>query len=138
MDLNRIDPDKAKMYWEQLHKELKGKTLEIETWSLKGRSGHFYARSVSDRVFIEGKGIKGIRTIAFPEFEKAARYYNYYIDDVAGVKQRMRDDVGYNTPYILTLIHYLLEEAPKVPEPEPEPPKKQPERQVYYRSRKRY
>jgi len=135
--LNRIEPDKAKQYWERLHNELKGKNLEIETWSLKGRSGHFYARSVSDRIFIEGKGIKGVRTIAFPEFEKAAKYYNDYIDDVASVKQKMRDDVGYNTPYILTLIHHVLEDAPEILEPEPEPPKK-PQRTVYYRSRKRY
>jgi uncharacterized protein (DUF1330 family) len=84
-------------------------SLELETWALKPRGGRFYARAASDRIFIEGKAVKGIRTISFPSFEKAAKYYNDYIDDVPGVKQRMRDEVGYNTQYILTLIHHVLE-----------------------------
>ncbi len=124
-------------YWDKLQAELKGKTLELETWAIPPRSGSFYARSVSDRVFIEGKSIKGIRTIAYPEFEKLAKYYNDYIDGVAGVKQKMRDELGYNTPYILTLLHHIVEE-PSVGEPEEEAPKKVvPERKKFYRSRPR-
>ena len=49
-----------------------------------------------------------ICTIAFPDFEKVANYYNDYIDDVPGIKQKMRNEVGYNTQYILTLIHHVL------------------------------
>jgi hypothetical protein len=113
--LIHLKPDKIRDCWEQLQAELKIGNLELETWSLKPREGHFYARGVSDRVFVEGKGVKGIRTISFPEFEKAAKYYNDYVDDVPGIKQKLRDDVGYNTQYILTLIHHVLEK-PKVSE----------------------
>lgn len=101
--------DKIKEYWEQLQSELKSGNLELETWALIPREGHFYARGVSDRVFVEGKGVKGIRSIAFPEFEKVAKHYNDYIDNAPGIKQKIRDEVGYNTQYILTLIHHVLE-----------------------------
>ena len=125
----------AREYWEKLQTELKGKTLELKTWAIPPRSGSFYARAVSDRIFIEGKIIKGIRSIAFLEFEKLAKYYNDYLDGTVGVKQKMRDELGYNTPYVLTLLHHVLEEAP-AEEPEPEAPKKAaPERKKYYRSR---
>jgi len=105
--LIRLQPKEIRNYWQQLQAELSS-NLELETWSLKTRSGRFYARAASDRIFIEGKGIKGIRTIAFPEFEKVALDYNDYIDDVPGIKQKMRNEVGYNTQYILTLIHHVL------------------------------
>ena len=115
--LIHLQLNKIRQYWEQIQTELKINNLELETWSLEPRTGHFYARAVSDRVFIEGKGIKGIRTISFPEFEKVAKYYNDYVDRVAGVKQRMRDECGYNTSYILTLIHRVLEKGDPVPVP---------------------
>jgi hypothetical protein len=113
--LIRLESGKIRVYWDRLQDELKGGGLELETWALEPRSGHFYARAVSDRVFIEGKGIKGIRTIGFPDFEKAAKHYNDYIDEAPGIKQKMRDEVGYNTPYALTLIHHIIEKG----EPEP-------------------
>lgn len=133
-----LQQNKTKEYWEQIQTELKTGSLEIETWSFEPRSGHFYARSVSDRVFIEGKGIKGIRTIRYEEFEKVATHYNDYIDEVSGTKQKLRDEVGYNTTYILTLIHRVLElENQPKPEPEPEPPKKvEPLRIRHYRTRR--
>lgn len=106
--MKRLQPKEIRNYWLKLQEELANSNLELETWSLRPRSGHFYARAASDRIFIEGKGIKGIRTIAFPEFEKVAMYYNEYIDDVAGIKQKIRNEVGYNTQYILTLIHHVL------------------------------
>ena len=121
-------------YWEKLQAELKGKNLELETWAIPPRSGSFYARAVSDRVFIEGKSIKGIRTIAFSEFEKLAKYYNDYVDGTVGVKQKMRDELGYNTPYILTLLNHILEEKP-VEEVEPVTKKKAAPVQKHYRSR---
>ena len=132
----RIQPNKVRDYWERLQAELKIGNLELETWALKNRGGRFYARAASDRIFIEGKGIKGIRSIGFPEFEKAAKYYNDYIDDVAGIKQKMRDEIGYNTQYLQTLIHHILEkkEAPP-PEPTPIAPRK-PESVRHYRSRR--
>jgi hypothetical protein len=105
--LKRLQPKEIGNYWKQLQAELSS-NVELETWALIPRSGRFYARAASDRIFIEGKGIKGIRTIAFPEFEKVAKYYNDYIDDVSGIKQKMRNEVGYNTQYILTLIHHVL------------------------------
>ena len=136
--LIHLQPNKTKQYWEQIQAELKTGNLELETWSLEPRSGHFYARAVSDRVFIEGKGIKGIRTIKYAEFEKAAAHYNDYIDEVPGTKQKLRDEVGYNTTYILTLLHRALElESQPKPEPEPEPPKKvEPIRIRHYRTRR--
>jgi len=103
----RLQPKEIGNYWKQLQEELSS-NLELETWALKPRSGRFYARAASDRILIEGKGIKGIRTIAFPDFEKVAKYYNDYIDDVPGIKQKMRNEVGYNTQYVLTLIHHVL------------------------------
>jgi hypothetical protein len=105
---------------------------------MEPRSGHFYARAVSDRVFIEGKGIKGIRTIRFEEFEKAAAHYNDYVDDVPGTKQKLRDEVGYNTTYVLTLLHRAIEEESKPPEADPEPVIKKPEpiRIRHYRTRR--
>ena len=125
-------------YWDKLQAELKGKNLELETWAIPPRSGSFYARAVSDRVFIEGKSIKGIRTITFSEFEKLAKYYNDYIDGIVGVKQKMRDELGYNTPYILTLLNHIIEAAPSE-EPEPVAPKKAvPEIKYYRTSRRRY
>jgi len=125
-----------KDHWDRLQAELKGKTLELETWAIPPRKGSFYARAVSDRVFVEGKSIKGIRTISFPEFVKLAKYYNDYIDSVPGVKQRMRDELGYNTPYVLTLLHHILEEPPT--EPEPEAPRRAvSEPRQYYKSRPR-
>ena len=105
--MKRLQPKEIGNYWKQLQAELSS-NVELETWALIPRSGRFYARAASDRIFIEGKGIKGIRTIAFPEFEKVAKYYNDYIDDVSGIKQKMRNEVGYNTQYILTLIHHVL------------------------------
>ena len=134
--MNYIKQEDVRGCWERLQGRLSGKTLEIETWSIPSRSGSFYARAVSDRVFIEGKNIKGIRTVSYPEFEKLARYYNDYLDGVAEVKQRMRGDVGYNTPYVLSLLHYVLEtpeeEAPPEPEKRPEPVRKR-----FYRARTR-
>jgi len=124
--LIRLESGKTRAYWDRLQDELRGNSLEMETWALEPRSGHFYARGVSDRVFIEGKGIKGIRTIGFPEFEKVAKHYNDYLDEAPGVKQRMRDEVGYNTSYVLTLIHHVLERG----EPEPKEPTPKPERPV--------
>ncbi len=109
--------------------------MNIETWAIPSRSGSFYARAVSDRVFIEGKNIKGIRTVSYPEFEKLAKYYNDYVNGVAEVKQKMRDDVGYNTPYILSLLHYILEtpvEKEEAPEPVERP---EPEKVKHYRPR---
>ncbi|MCX6653580.1 MAG: hypothetical protein NTY03_00510, partial [Candidatus Bathyarchaeota archaeon] len=50
---------------------------------------------------------------------------NDYLDEVSGVKQRMRDEVGYNTSYTLTLIHHVLEMG----EPEPKEPTHEPPRQ---------
>ncbi len=132
-----IQENKIKEYWEKLQSELKGKTLELETWAIPPRKGSFYARGVSDRVFIEGKSIKGIRTITFAEFEKLAKYYNDYVDGVAGVKQKLRDELGYNTPYVLTLLHYCLEEAPVVEEEEPIVKKKATPEIRHYRSRPR-
>lgn len=136
--MSHIQPNKIRQYWENLQAELKKGTLDLETWALEPTGGHFYARAVSDRVFIEGKGIKGIRTVGFPEFEKAAKHYNDYVDGAAGVKQKLRDEVGYNTSYILTLIHHALEvEASPPAEEEPEPPKKpEPIRIRHYRSRR--
>jgi hypothetical protein len=112
--------------------------LELETWALKPTGGHFYARAVSDRVFIEGKGIKGIRTVGYPEFEKVAKHYNDFIEGVTGTKQKMRDECGYNTSYILTLIHHAMEREATAPvEPEPEVRKKvEPIRMWHYRSRR--
>lgn len=98
-------------YWETLETELREGTLELETWALKPRSGSFYARAVSDRIFIEGKGIKGIRTIGFQEFSKTCEYYNDYVENVSGIKLKIRNEIGYNTPYILTLIHYVIEKV---------------------------
>ena len=134
----RLQPNMIRYYWDKLQTELKNSSLELETWALKPRSGHFYARAVSDRVFIEGKGIKGIRTIGFPEFEKVAKYYNDYIDDAANIKQKMRDECGYNTSYILTLIHHVLEKKePDSVEQVPEVQKKiEPVRVKHYRSRR--
>jgi hypothetical protein len=136
--LSHIQPNRIREYWDLLQAELKKGNLDLETWALEPTGGHFYARAVSDRVFIEGKGIKGIRTVGFPEFEKAAKQYNDYVDSVAGVKQKLRDDVGYNTSYILTLIHYALEVKASAPtEQEPEKPKKPEKIRVrHYRSRR--
>lgn len=133
-----LQENKTRKYWEQIQEELKGGHVEVETWSLEPRTGHFYARAVSDRIFIEGKGIKGIRTIRYEEFEKAATHYNDYINEVPGTKQKLRDEIGYNTTYILTLIHRALEEENK-PRPEPEEPvvrKPEPIRTVHYRTRR--
>ena len=124
----------TKEYWEKLQAELKGKTLELETWAIPLRSGSFYARAVSDRIFIEGKSIKGIRTITFSEFEKLTKYYNDYVDGILGVKQKMRDEIGYNTPYILTLLNHILEEVP-AEESELVAPKKTATEHKHYRSR---
>jgi len=136
--LIHLQPNKTKQYWAQIQAELKTGNLELETWSMEPRTGHFYARAVSDRIFIEGKGIKGIRTIRYEEFEKAAAHYNDYIDEVPGTKQKLRDEVGYNTTYILTLLHRALElESQPKTEPEPEPPKKvEPIRIRHYRTRR--
>jgi len=131
--LIRLQPNNIRDYWEQLQAELKSGNLELETWALRPREGRFYARAASDRIFIEGKGVKGIRSIAFPEFEKVAKYYNDYIDDVLGIKQRIRDEVGYNTQYILTLIHHVLEK-PEVSHPEVDT--ETPERAEHERSRR--
>ena len=136
--MSHLQPNKIRAYWDQLQTELKKGNLDLETWALEPTGGHFYARAVSDRVFIEGKGIKGIRTVGFPEFEKAAKHYNDYIDGVSGVKQKLRDEVGYNTSYILTLIHHALEVEKTIPtelEPEP-PPKPEKIRVRHYRSRR--
>jgi hypothetical protein len=136
--LIHLQTNMARRYWDLLQTELKANNLELETWALKPTGGHFYARAVSDRVFIEGKGIKGIRTVGFPEFEKVAKYYNDFIEGVAGTKQKMRDECGYNTSYILTLIHHALEREATVPvELEPEIRKKvEPIRIRHYRSRR--
>jgi len=135
--LSHIQQSKIKQFWEQLQTEMKKGTLDLETWTLEPTGGHFYARAVSDRVFIEGKGIKGIRTVAYPEFEKVATHYNELLDGVAGVKQKLRDEVGYNTTYIITLIHHALEMEATPPEPEPEVRKKpEPIRVRHYRSRR--
>jgi hypothetical protein len=136
--LKHLQLKKTRQYWEQIQAELKTNNLELETWALEPRSGHFYARTVSDRVFIEGKGIKGIRTVGYPEFEKVATYYNDYIDDVPGTKQKMRDSCGYNTTYILTLLHRVLEQGdPAPPEPVPVVERKvEPLRLKYTRTRR--
>ena len=132
-----IQPNMTREYWDRLQAELKDGPKEMSTWAIPPREGSFYARAASDRVFIEGKTIKGIRTIAYPEFEKLSKHYNEYLDGAAGVKQKMREELGYNTPYLLTLLHHAVEEAP-AEEPEPEAPKKpQPERVVHYRPRPR-
>ena len=132
-----LQETKIRECWDKLQAELKGKTIELETWAIPPREGSFYARGVSDRVFIEGKSIKGIRTITFPEFEKLAKFYNDYVDGVSGVKQKMRGELGYNTPYILTLIHHSLEDTPVEQEEEPVVKKKAPPEIVHYRSRPR-
>jgi hypothetical protein len=136
--LSHLQPNRVREYWDQLQAELKKGNLDLETWALEPTGGHFYARAVSDRVFIEGKGIKGIRTVGFPEFEKAAKYYNGFINGEAGIKQKLRDEVGYNTSYIITLLHHALEVEAITPiESEPEPPKKpEPIRVRHYRSRR--
>ena len=107
--LIKLQSTKVKQYWDQIQTLLKEGTIELKTWSMEPREGSFYARGAADRVMIDGKGIKGIRMIGFPEFEKVAKYYNDYIDEVAGIKQKMRDECGYNTSYILTLIHHALD-----------------------------
>jgi len=136
--LNYLKPGDVRASWERLQGLLKGKTLTVETWAIPERSGSFYARAVSDRVFIEGKNIKGIRTVSFPEWEKMAKYYNDYVNDVEGVKQKMRDDVGYNTPYILSLVHFVLEAPEEVAEEEPEPVERaKPEPVKHYKPRPR-
>jgi hypothetical protein len=139
--LIHLQENKTRKYWEQIQDELKNGHVEVETWSLEPRTGHFYARAVSDRIFIEGKGIKGIRTIRYEEFEKAAAHYNDYVNEVPGTKQKLRDEVGYNTTYILTFIHRALEEESKPkaeaePEPEPVSRKVAPVRVRHYRSRR--
>ena len=136
--MSHLQPNRIREYWDLLQAELKKGNLDLETWALEPTGGHFYARAVSDRVFIEGKGIKGIRTVGFPEFEKAAKHYNDYVNGVSGIKQKLRDEVGYNTSYILTLIHHAIEiEASAPNEQEPEPPKKpEPIRVRHYRSRR--
>jgi hypothetical protein len=49
----------------------------------------------------------------------------------------MRGELGYNTPYILTLIHHSLEDAPVEQEEEPVIKKKAHPEIVHYRSRPR-
>ena len=112
--MSHIKIENVKRYWQQIQDELKDGSLEIETWSKDPRGGRFYARGVSDRVFIEGKGIKGIRAITFSEFEKVAAYYNDYVDEVPGIRQKLRNIGGYNTTYILTLLHRVLEQGEPV------------------------
>jgi hypothetical protein len=127
--LSHIIVENTKRYWQQIQDELKDGSVEIETWSMEPRSGHFYARVASDRVFIEGKGIKGIRTITFSEFERVAAFYNDYVDEVPGVRQKLRNAGGYNTTYILTLLHRVLGQS----EPPLREPVKEPERDTSLR-----
>ncbi|MCX6649710.1 MAG: hypothetical protein NTV61_10050, partial [Candidatus Bathyarchaeota archaeon] len=71
--------------------------------------------------------------------EKAAKHYNDFIEGVAGTKQKLRDEVGYNTSYILTLIHHAIEKEATAPPAEPEPEvrkKPEPMRVRHYRSRR--
>lgn len=114
----RLQSNAIREIWDSLHAELKESEIDLETWALVPREGLFHARSVSDRIFVEGKGVKGIRAIAYPDFEKVAKNYNDYIDDVPGIKKKIRDEVGYNTQFILTLIHYVLEKKAPVVEAE--------------------
>jgi len=95
-------------------------SIKFETWGKEEKGSGFYARAAADRINVEGKSVKGIRNVGFDEFERVAALYNDLLDDAPGVKQKMRQEGGYNTQYILTFIRWVLE---RMSEPAPEEPK---------------
>jgi hypothetical protein len=130
----------TRKYWDRLLLELKAEgNLKFDTWGKEEKAGSFYARAAADRINVEGKSIKGIRNVSYDEFERVTGLYNDFLDDAAGVKQKMRQEGGYNTPYILTFIHWILERMGDPAPEEPVPVKKDyglPEVK-HYKSRRR-
>jgi hypothetical protein len=92
--------------WEVIKSYLSNKSVELETWGhYRSSKQQFFARLNKDRIIITGKSFNGHREISFKEFECVAKHYDDYIQGVKGTRKTIRDNCGYNSSYIITLIH---------------------------------
>lgn len=57
---------------------------------------------------VETAQINGERRIDFNQFRCVAHFYNKYVLGIKGIRPKMRDHCGWNTSYIISLIHHLL------------------------------
>jgi len=48
------------------------------------------------------------RRIDFDQFRCIAQLYNEYVLEIKGIRPKMRDRCGWNTSYLISLIHHLL------------------------------
>jgi len=102
----RVDSKRVCWCWNRLIKELGQNGVELKTWSrFKPREIPFRVRTKGSVIVIEGPGISPPRIITFKEFECVYKLYNDYIAGVAGIRPRIRDRCGFNSSYIITLIH---------------------------------
>ena len=87
---------------------LRGQTFQ--TWSVYRPSNRpFTARSIGEAIIIESPSIMGLRSIHYQEFECVFSLYNDYVNRVDGLRKHMRDKCGFNSSYLLTLIHEIYQ-----------------------------
>jgi hypothetical protein len=103
--------------WERLLENIGPDGNDFVIFSIKRRKeiGYFHARAegqhiVVDRAegHIETSKINGERRMDFNQFRCVAKYYNDYVCGIKGIRPKMIDSCGFNTSYIISLIHYLL------------------------------
>ena len=105
-----IDLNIVSEYWTRIISELGPGGLELTTWSVYRPKGiHFTARASGDAIVVEGPSISSSRIISYREFECVAKLYNAYIGGVAGIRPTIRDRCGWNSSYVITLIHEFCE-----------------------------
>lgn len=105
-----VDSNRVCECWVGLMNELGQNGRELKTWSLlRPRELPFKARAKGNVIVVEGPRISPPRIITIKEFECTYKLYNGYIDGVTGIRQKIRDKCGFNSSYIITLIHQFCQ-----------------------------
>lgn len=114
--LNQKDLSDIPQAWNLVLKALGGTGMEIQAVSRRDGYGcFFHARSKQNSIQVEPSAentpscnISTTRTITFEAFERVAKNYNPYARGVKGVRETIRDTCGWNSSYILSIIHKIL------------------------------
>ena len=105
MKVNRISE-----CWGVILRELRYSSQNLTTWSIyRPQRKTFTVRANTNSVIVEGPSISAPRTINYNEFECVARLYPAYAQHKLRIRQRMRNECGFNSSYIITLIHEFCE-----------------------------
>jgi hypothetical protein len=96
--------------------------MDVQTWSNnKGDGCYFHVRESGSQLKIQSSSkkspsckIRKERTIDLKQFECVAKSYNSYVNEdkeiSKGIRPNIRDNCGFNTSYIISLIHAFSED----------------------------